>query len=444
MLANPVAGVFAPFDLKIQDGTIEGVYPPGSLKGKRTGREIDLGGCVLAPGLTDIHVHLRAPGGEENETIETGLKAAAAGGFTTVCAMPNSGRVADEPDVVRLVKATAASYALAEVLPIAAITKGLAGRDMTDMAALQSAGAVAFSDDGMPVSDSAMMEEALCRAKALDSVIIDHCEDPKLKRGGIVHEGKISREIGLTGVSAASEAVPIARNVLLAQKTGAKLHIAHISTGEGVSLLEYAIRQGISVTAEATPHHMRLTDQELTSPVAAGYIMSELGTDGSSSVRLNTNAKVSPPLRGEEHRQAVAEAVRSGLISCIATDHAPWPPAAKARPFDQAPNGIIGMETALAVAWDTLVVHGGMAPIDLLARFIVGPAAVLGRAPATITPGQPANLVAIDPRLTKEVNPSLFYSKGRNSPFAGLALKGWPVLTIYRGRVVMAGGRIVD
>jgi dihydroorotase len=316
---------------------------------------------------------------------------------------------------------TSASLSLAEVLPIAAVTKSLAGRELSDMEALKSAGAVAFSDDGMPITDNALMERALYIAKDLGSVIIDHCEDSALKHSGLMHEGKISREINIPGISAVSEAIPIARNILLAQKTGARLHVAHISTKEGVSLLEYATRHNIPVSAEATPHHVRLTDREL--------------------LNLNTNAKVSPPLRSEDHRQAVAEAVINGSITCIATDHAPWSPASKSHPFREAPNGITGLETALAVAWDTLVVNGGMAPIDLFARFITGPAAVLNLAPATIAPGQPANLVAVDPRLKKEVDSRLFYSKGHNSPFAGLILQGWPVLTVFKGRVVMENGR---
>ena len=422
-LADPAADLFAPYDLLIRDGLIEGAYPSGFLRGSGEGREIDLAGCILSPGLTDLHVHLREPGGEDNERIETGLMAAAAGGFTAICPMPNSVRVADDPEVIRYVLAKAADIALADVLPIAAITKGLAGLEPTDMAALKAAGAVAFSDDGMPVTDSALMEEALYKAKALDMPVIDHCEDPGLKHGGFLHEGEASAALGLPGISSLSEAVPVARNILLAQKTGARVHIAHVSAQESVSLLQYAVRQNIEVTAEATPHHIRLTDREL--------------------LDANTNAKVSPPLRGEEHRQAVADAVKSGLIACIATDHAPWRASSKALPFTQAPNGICGLETAIAVAWDTLVVRSGMPPIELLARFILGPARVLGCRPASLAPGEPANLTAIDPRLTGIVDPQRFYSQGKNSPFAGLTLQGWPILTIYRGRVVMEHGVVI-
>ncbi len=424
LLADPAAGIFAPFDLQLEDDRIEGIYPAGSLKGKAQGQEMDLSGCILAPGLTDLHVHLREPGGEENETIHCGLKAAAAGGFTAICTMPNSLRTADHPDVLRYIKDKAAALNLADILPIAAITKGLAGQEFTDMAALKEAGAVAFSDDGMPVTHSGIMEEALIRAKALGLAIIDHCEDLALKKDGLMHEGEISRQLGLPGISAVSEAVPIARNILLAQKTGGRMHIAHLSTREGVALMAFARSQGIAVTAEAMPHHIRLTDREL------------LG--------FNTMAKVSPPLRGEEHRQAVAGGVKSGLLTCLATDHAPWSLAAKAKPFAQAPNGISGLETALAVAWDTLVVKEDMAPLDLLARFIAGPAQVLGRKPAALAAGEPANLVAIDPLLKKTVEPDHFYSMGKNTPFAGMTLQGWPVLTIYRGRVVMEKGRVID
>jgi dihydroorotase len=422
LVADPAAGIFAPFDLQLADGRIEGLYPSGSLRGKRRGRELKLSGCILAPGLTDLHVHLREPGGEENETIHSGLQAAVAGGFTTICTMPNSTQTADCPEVLRYIKDKAASLSLADILPIGAITKGLAGQEFTDMAALKEAGAVAFSDDGMPVGGSGLMEEALLRAKALGLAIIDHCEDPALKRNGLMHEGEISRQLGLPGISAVSEAVPIARNILLAQKTGGRMHIAHLSTKEGAALMAFARSQGIPVTAEAMPHHIRLTDKEL------------LG--------FNTMAKVSPPLRSEEHRRAVADSIKNGLLTCLATDHAPWSPAAKAKDFAQAANGISGLETALAVAWDTLVVKENMAPLDLLARFIVGPAQVLGRRPAFLAAGEPADLVAIDPVAKKTVEPARFYSKGKNTPFAGLTLQGWPVLTLRRGRVVMENGKV--
>ena len=422
-VADPVSGCYAPQDVCVKDGLIEGVYPPGSLNGKVDGRELDLSGYILAPGLTDLHVHLREPGGEENERLETGIRAAVAGGFTTICTMPNSGRVADHPDVIRYIIEKSTKIGLASVLPIGAVTLGLAGETFTDMLALKEAGAVAFSDDGMPLADNARMEEALYRAKALDMLVIDHCEDPGLKKAGVMHEGDISREINLPGISAVSEAVPIARNILLAGKTGARVHIAHLSTAEGVSLMDYALGQGIGVSAEATPHHIRLTDQALR--------------------ECNTNAKVSPPLRGEAHRKAVVEAVKTGRITCIATDHAPWSEASKARPFLDAPNGISGLETAFAVAWDTLVEGAGMSPLDLLARFILGPAHVLGRQPGAIAVGMPADLVAIDPTLSKEVRPEGFYSMGKNSPYAGMTFKGWPVLTIYKGRIVMEKGVVV-
>ncbi|MDR1194395.1 MAG: dihydroorotase [Peptococcaceae bacterium] len=421
-LADPVAGIFQPFDIKIRGERIEGIYPPGSLGRAAADQRLSLEGCILAPGLTDLHVHLRAPGGEANETVASGLMAAAAGGFTTVCAMPNSGQVADKPEVLSYLRERAAASGLARLLPIAAVTKGLAGKELTDMAALKDAGAAAFSDDGMPIWDSGIMEAALYRAKALGLPVIDHCEDPGLKRDGLIHGGVISREMDLPGISAVSEAVPIARNILLAQKTGGRAHIAHLSTAEGVALLRFAQREGIAVTAEAMPHHLRLTDEVLRGG--------------------NTMGKVSPPLRDESHRQAVATAVKSGLITCIATDHAPWSADAKARPFAQAPNGISGLETALAVVWDTLVLREKMPILDLLARFILGPAAVLGRPPATIAPGAVADLVAIDPGKVKKVDPNAFYSLGKNTPFAGLTLRGWPVLTLYRGRITMREGQV--
>jgi dihydroorotase len=274
----------------------------------------------------------------------------------------------------------------------------------------------------MPIANSRLMEQALLLGKQYHIPIIDHCEDPYLKGEGLMHLGECSQALGLQGISAVSEAVPIARNLLLAQATGGHVHIAHLSTKEGIALMQFAKEQGIKASAEVMPHHLRLTDEAL--------------------MNYSTMAKVSPPLRSAEHRAAVCQAIKSGLITCIATDHAPWSQTAKAQEFTKAPNGISGLETALAVAWDTLVVKENMKPLDLIARFTTGPAEVLGSLRGRLAPDGTADIVVIDPNLKKTVDPSQFYSLGKNTPFAGLTLQGWPIMTIYHGRIVMDGGKV--
>lgn len=422
---DPASRTDANLEVLIEDGLIRGIYAPGTLGAEDTHGAVvrDVSGCIIAPGLIDMHVHLREPGGEANETILTGMKAAAAGGFTTICPMPNSPVTADSPEIIHMIKKRSQAIGLTEVLPIAAISKGLAGQEMNDLAALAESGAVAVSDDGMPVTSSRFMAKALEICRGLNILLIDHCEDPDLKGDGLMHEGAVSARLGLKGISAVSEAVPIARNLLLAQATGGRMHIAHISTKEGVALLEFARQQGIRATAEATPHHLRLTDEALSG--------------------LSTLARVSPPLRSPEHGEAVRRAVKSGLISCIATDHAPWSHQAKSQEFAKAPNGISGLETALAVAWDTLVVHDDMAPLDLIARLTIGPAAALGLDRGRLTPGGVADITVINPILKKTVDPRDFFSKGQNTPFGGMTLQGWPVMTIHRGTIVMEDGKVL-
>lgn len=412
------------FDVLICDDRIEGLFEPGALDPESLPQVTlrDVSGCYITPGLVDLHVHLREPGGEANETLLTGMKAAAAGGFTTICSMPNSPVTADTPEVVASILQKTRQVNLVEVLPIAALTQGLKGEHFNDLEGLLQAGAVAFSDDGMPIHDPKVMEEALRYSRLWQVPIIDHCEDLALKGPGLMHEGEISQKLGLPGISSVSEAVPIARNLLLAQSTGGHVHIAHLSTQEGVSLMAYAQAQGIRATAEAMPHHLRLTDEALSG--------------------RSTMAKVSPPLRSEIHREALVEAVKTGLISCLATDHAPWSEAAKAQSFEAAPSGISGLETAFAVTWDTLVVQEGMAPQDLIARWTIGPAQVLGLDRGRLEPGGPANLVVINPILKKTVDPTSFYSMGHNTPFAGMTLQGWPVMTIFQGKLVMENGRV--
>ena len=322
-------------DVLIVDGRIAGVAPNLSSPGAEV---FDAAGMIVAPGFIDMHVHLREPGFEHAETIESGSRAAAAGGFTSICAMPNTKPVNDSATVTGYIVERARSYAAVNVFPIGAITKGSAGEELAAMGAMKAAGAVALSDDGQPVANSRVMRRAMEFARSYDLPIIDHCEDPGLSAGGDMHEGAQSVRWGLRGIPSASEDVMVARDLLLAQISGARCHIAHISTVNSVAMVDYARRRGLSVTCEATPHHFTLSDRDM-----AAY---------------DSNYKMKPPLRSPGDRAAVIGGLASGAIDAIATDHAPHPGSEKMQEFERCPFGIIGLETALALALDELVLPG--------------------------------------------------------------------------------------
>jgi dihydroorotase len=377
---------------------------------------VDAAGLVVVPGLIDMHVHLREPGFEAKETIATGARAAARGGFATVCAMPNTSPVNDCPRTTREVFAAAARDAVVNVLPIAAVSLGSLGAEIVDMAGLVSAGAVAFSDDGRPVADARLMKRAIESAKALGTLVIDHCEDKALSGNGVMHEGPNSRRFGLAGIPAAAEEIMVARNIALAGQTGGRVHIAHLSTSGSVASLREARERGIAVSAEATPHHLILTDAALE------------GRD--------PNFKMNPPLRALEDRESLVEALRSGLIDAIATDHAPHTPEEKRRGMEQAPFGIVGLETAVPLILDRFVRTRTIS----LGRFVEllsgRPARLLGlRDKGRIAAGADADLTLLNLTEDMTVDPDKFESKGRNTPFAGWKLKGMAVMTIVGGRV---------
>ncbi len=407
-------------DLFISEGKIYGVEdaaPPPDLQ------VLDAEGLIVCPGFIDFHCHLRQPGDEAKETIATGTRAAARGGFTTVCCMPNTNPPLDNPQVIDYILREAAREAVVRVLPIGSISRGRQGKELTDMVKLAAAGAVAFSDDGTPVSSSPLMYQALDSSRTVGLPIIDHCEDITLSQGGQIHEGRVSLELGLQGIPSAAEENMVARNLALArQLSGSHLHIAHVSTAGSVELIRRAREKGVSVTAEVTPHHLTLTDE-----AARGY---------------NTDAKVSPPLRTARDNQALIRGLREGVIDFIVTDHAPHAEADKRCAFNLAASGISNFETALGSLMG--LVHEGQLTLNMLiARLTADPAKILRHEKlGTLQRGAPGDITIFDPAKEWPVDTGNFASKGKNTPLAGTVLKGKVMATIYGGKLVYQDGAI--
>jgi dihydroorotase len=401
-------------DLFVADGKVQAL-------GRDLGRPddalvVEAAGKVVAPGLIDLHVHLREPGQEDVETVATGAMAAAAGGFSAVCAMPNTDPVTDNQAAVGFIVSQAQRAAKARVYPIGAVSLGQKGQQLAEFGELVGAGAVAVSDDGKPVASSHLMRTALEYARTFGIPVADHCEEPTLAAGGVMHEGLVSTRLGLKGIPAAAEEIMVARDILLAELTGGHVHLCHMSTRGSVALIRRAKEKGLRVTAEACPHHFTLTHE-----ACEGY---------------NTNAKMNPPLREPEDREAIRQALRDGTIDVICTDHAPHHYDAKEREFDDAPNGIIGLETALGLALTELVETGLLSLAGLVTRMSVMPARIFNLPGGTLAPGAAADVVVLDPAAPWTVQPEEFFSKSRNTPFAGRRLKGRAETTIVRGQVV--------
>ncbi|MEW6246100.1 MAG: dihydroorotase [Nitrospirota bacterium] len=400
-------------DILIEEGKIAAVGR--HLSAPRSATVLDATGRLVLPGFVDLHVHLREPGFEYKETIETGTAAAVAGGFTSVCCMPNTDPVNDNQSITEFILERAQAAGNAQVFPIGAITKGSEGTELAEIGDLRRAGCVAISDDGRPVMNSLIMRRAMEYALAFDLPVVDHCEDLHLAEGGCMNEGLVSTELGLPGIPAAAEDIMVARNLALAELTGARLHLAHISTEGSVGMVREAKARGIRVTAEACPHHFSLTEE-----VCRGY---------------NTHAKMNPPLRTWRDVQAVKEGLRDGTIDVIATDHAPHAPQEKQQEFAEAPFGIVGLETALPLT--LALVEEGVLTLDAaVAKLTVAPAKAFGLAKGTLAPGADADVTLVDPQAQWEVDPTRFRSKSRNTPFAGWKVKGRVTTTLVNGRVV--------
>jgi len=410
---DPAAGRDEIADVFVRSDTIVAVGRNLDAAGARV---YDATGLVVAPGFIDMHVHLREPGFEHSETIESGARAAAAGGFTSICCMPNTSPVNDNATVTRYIVDRANQNALVNVFPIGAITKDSAGEELAAIGSMRAAGAVAISDDGRPVMNARVMRRAMELARSFDFPVINHCEDLHLSAGGDMHEGVQSVKLGLRGIPGASEDVMVARDIILAELTGSAYHVAHISSRHSVAIVAFAKKRGLPVTSEATPHHFALTDADI-----APY---------------DSNYKMKPPLRDRCDAAAVIEGLASGAIDAIATDHAPHPGSEKMQEFERCPFGIIGLETAIGLALEYLVHPGKITLPRMVELFTAGPARILKLNRGTLASGASADLTIFDTERTWTYDVNKSASKSRNSPFHGRRFRGGAVATVVDGAFV--------
>lgn len=402
-------------DLLIQAGVISDIAPEIT-PSEETFHRIDARGLLVVPGLIDLHTHLRVPGFEYKETIASATAAAASGGFTTVCCMPNTNPVNDNQAVTELILERAAAEGMVHVLPVGAITKGSQGKELAEMGELVSAGCIAVSDDGLPVMNSEIMRLAMTYATTFDIPVIDHCEDLNLTADGVIFEGDVSTDLGLQGIPSSSETVMVARDIELAELTGARVHLAHISTAGSVQLIREAKKRGVSVTAETCPHYFTLTDEALR-----GY---------------DSNAKMKPPLASSKDMEAVRAGLADGTIEVIATDHAPHASEEKEQELDCAPFGIIGLETALPLSLK-LVETGVLSLSEVIQKLTSGPAKIIGQKIGHLGIGHRADITLIDPDVEWTVKAQGLHSLSKNSPFIGWKMKG-------RARAVIVSGKLVE
>ena len=400
-------------DLGIEDGRVAEIA--AHIRAQDC-REFSAAGLIVAPGFVDMHVHLREPGREDAETIESGTRAAARGGFTAVACMPNTQPVNDNAGITACILERARAVSRIPVYPIGAITLGSQGQTLADIREMARAGIVAVSDDGRGIQNNQVMRRAMEAARLCDLPVIDHCEDRDLAAGGCMNEGSCASRLGWAGINPDAEEIQVARDAILARRTGAGVHIAHLSTRHALAAVKRARQEGVAITCEVTPHHLLLTEELVAS--------------------LGANAKMNPPLRTRQDVDALAEALVSGDIDVIATDHAPHTEGDKKLEFDRAPFGIVGLETAVSLIWDRFVRPGTLSVARLVEVFSVNPARILKLKHGTLARGAPAHITILDPELHWEVRSSEFLSRSRNTPFEGWKLRGGPVATLAGGELI--------
>ena len=415
-VVDPSQGVDEESDLLIEEGRV--ARRERSIAPREGDEVLDAAGLVVAPGFIDMHVHFREPGQEYKEDIESGTRAAAAGGFTGVACMANTDPVNDTSSITERILKRAREVGACRVFPVGSVSVGLEGEALSEMAEQVEAGAVAFSDDGVPVRTAALMRSALEYAGMLGVSVLDHAEDASLSAGRVMNEGAVSTMLGLAGNPAASEDICVYRDIRLAELTGGKLHLLHLSSAGAVDMVRRARARGLRVTGEATPHHFSLTDE---------------ATRG-----FDSSAKMAPPLRGEEDRRALLEGLKDGTISVIASDHAPHYEAETQREFDAVPFGVVGLETAVSLALDRLVGAGALTLAEMIAKFTTGPCEALGLPYGTLREGAPGDATLLDPAREVVVEPDAFESCGRNTPFAGWRLRGCAAAAVVGGEVRMS------
>ncbi|WP_026906048.1 dihydroorotase [Paucisalibacillus globulus] len=401
-------------DVLVDGGKVKKINT--SIEIKEIDRTIDCKGKLLTPGFIDVHIHLREPGGEHKETIKTGTMAAARGGFTTVCSMPNTNPVPDCEETINILLDKIDQDAVVRVLPYASITKGLKGEELTDIEALSKLNIFAFTDDGVGIQTADAMLRAMKNAAACNKAIVAHCEDNSIVYGGVVHDGKVSERLNLPGIPSLSESVQIARDVLIAEAAGCHYHVCHVSTKESVRVIRDAKKAGIHVTAEVTPHHLLLNEESVLSD--------------------NTNFKMNPPLRSKEDQEALIEGLLDGTIDFIATDHAPHSEDEKAQGMLKAPFGIVGLETAFSLLYTNLVKPGEISIKQLVDWLTIKPASVFNLPYGRLAEGEIADLTLINLEAETTIDKFNFYSKGKNTPFHNWKVTGVPVLTIYEGEII--------
>lgn len=420
-LVDPSQAIDGVTDIRIENGLIKEVGPDLP---EETGEEIyNVSGSYIIPGLIDTHVHLRDPGQEESEGLESGCMAAIAGGFTTVVAMPNTSPVVDNVPLLRYINDKSDRLGYADVLQTAAITKGQQGQEITEIGFLKEAGCIAFTEDGKSVANSGILRKAMTYSKPYDVLFMSHCEDWNLKGGGVMNAGALATEMGLGGIANEVEDIIIMRDIMLAKMTGVRLHIQHLSTASGLELVRDAQAKGLPVTCEVTPHHLFLTEEAVR-----GY---------------NTSAKVAPPLRTSADNEALIAGLKDGSITCIGTDHAPHAVDKKDVEFERAANGISSIEVAFPLIWTNLVESGRFTLSEIVTIMSCNPAALLRIDRGSLSVGKVADLVVFDPDTERKVDPQTFYSKGKNCPYTGEILRGWPTMVLREGRVVLEKGKIV-